>query len=467
VRFLDWAAEAGQRVWQLLPLGPTGAGYSPYTIQSVFAGNPLLISPGRLEQRGWLPAGTVGEAAGGATNRIDFQRVIPWKERLLRQSWSHFQAGASLADRRELQAFVEHPGQAEWLQDWALFAALKQKFQDRGWPDWDDGLRRRSAAALRAATRDVAEELAYQRYLQFLFFTQWTAVHEGARQRGIAVLGDVPFYVDHDSADVWKRPELFQLTPDGRPRKVAGVPPDAFSEQGQRWGNPLYDWDRLAADGYRWWISRVQAALRQADWVRLDHFRAFESYWEIDADRPGAMDGCWRPGPGEPLFDALRREIGELPLVAEDLGDITPEVRRLRDRLGLAGMRILQFGIGDPASEHHPNRHPENSVVYTGTHDNDTARGWFEALDAGERGRIRDILWADDASVVRRLIETGYGSASRVAIVPLQDLFDLGSEARMNLPGVEGDNWSWRARPECFTLQLAAALRNLAASTGR
>jgi 4-alpha-glucanotransferase len=467
VRFLDWAAEAGLTVWQLLPLGPTGPGASPYDCQSAFAGNPLLISLERLVHSGLLPSRSLDPLPDSTEDRADFDLVARVKHSRLRDSWKHFRSSAAEETRREFDAFVDHPGTRHWLEDWSLYAALKEHHGGASWFEWDEEIRLRRPPAVRRAARDLREEIAYQRYLQFLFCRQWHGVRRAAHRRGIALYGDVPFYVAHDSADVWSHRELFRLDEGGRASKVAGVPPDYFSETGQRWGNPVYCWDRLAERGHDWWIDRIRANLRLVDLLRLDHFRGFAAYWEIDADEATAAGGRWTPGPGRSLFDAIRGALGSLPLVAEDLGLITPDVETLREELGLPGMHVLQFGFEDEESVHHPSHHRENAVVYTGTHDNDTLRGWFDDLEPPTRDRVLSHLDCGPGEMAWRMIEQAYRSPARLAIVPLQDLLGLGSEARMNVPGVKGDNWRWRVRFSRLTLELAAELRALRRACGR
>jgi 4-alpha-glucanotransferase len=467
LRFLDRARDSGLGAWQLLPLSPTGPGHSPYAGLSSFAGNPSLISPQTLERSGWLPRGCVADAPAFEHGRVDFARAAPWRSRLLDEAWRHFRRKASPAARRALEAFIEHPDQSEWLEDWALFAALRERERERPWFDWDGELRRREPGAMRAARGELGQRVAFHRFIQFVFFRQWSAVRRAARRRGIELMGDLPYYVAHDSADVWARQELFRLDGSGRALTVGGVPPDYFSKTGQRWGNPTYDWSRLEQTDYDWWISRLRANLRQVDRLRLDHFRGFAAYWEIDASERTAVRGRWVAGPGRDLFDAVRERLGALPLIAEDLGVITPDVDALREALGLPGMQVLQFAFPEPSNRHLPEQHPPRSVVYTGTHDNDTTRGWFEKLDLGQRQRVLSYLRTTPDDVVWRMVEAAYRSAAELAVVPLQDFLGLGSEARMNRPGTRRGNWAWRITPRAFTRKLAARLSDLARETGR
>ena len=467
LRFLDWVAESGQSVWQLLPLGPTGPDHSPYAPRSSFAGNPTLISPELLADEGWLAGDAPESPPSSAADAVDFERVGPWKRELLRRAWDGFSKSGGERARRDLEAFVEHPDQAGWLEDWTLYAALKERFAGSDWSSWDAGLRLREPAALGEASRRLRERTDYHRFLQFVFFRQWEALRVEARRRGIELVGDLPYYPAYDSADVWAHPELFRLDAEGLPLQVAGVPPDYFSEDGQRWGNPIFRWDRIAADGYAWWIDRLRANLRLVDRVRLDHFRAYAAYWEIGAAEPTAVNGRWVAGPGRAPFDAARRSLGRLPLLAEDLGLITDDVRDLRRELDLPGMRVLQFGFGDGESDHLPERHPPQAVAYTGTHDNDTLRGWFRGLDETRRNEVLRYLRTDERGMSWRAIEAVYDSPARLVVVPLQDLFELGSEARMNRPGRAEGNWRWRADESRFTLRLASRLRALCLRTAR
>ncbi len=466
-RFLDWAAEAGQSVWQILPLGPTGSGDSPYSGLSAHAGNPWLISAERLARQGWLPRAEISSPPRFSATRVAFDRAIPWKREVLHRSWLHFSSARGTDETRRLEAFVEHQDQRGWLEEWALYAALRERHGGRPWWDWGPDLARRDPDALRAARTGLAAELAEQRYYQFAFFEQWEAVRAEANARGLSILGDLPFYVSRDSADVWSRPELFQLDAAGRPLAVAGVPPDYFSADGQLWGHPLYRWEVMEASAYGWWIERFRSGLRLADRLRLDHFRGFIAYWEVSAAAKTAAGGRWVAGPGRSLFDACRRALGGLPFVAEDLGAITEDVSTLRRELGLPGMRVWQFSFDDEGSAHSPHDYTQNDIAYSGTHDNDTLRGWFDRLPPVARRRVLEALQSTPQDVVRRAVDALYASAAGLVILPLQDVFESGSAARMNRPGTPEGNWSWRAGDSEFTLDRARRLRRLAESTGR
>ena len=465
IAFLDWAASAGIGLWQVLPLNPPGYGNSPYGCLSSVAGNPLLISPQRLLQDGLITSEVVGAVPHFDDQHVEFDAVRIWKGRLLRAAWERFHSGDWPAMRRELSHFEAE--EREWLDDFALYMAIKERQDFSPWWEWSGGLAHREPAALKKARRELNSEVRFQKFIQFLFFRQWRTVREAAASRNITIMGDVPIYVAHDSADVWANRELFQLDEQGAPIVVAGVPPDYFSATGQRWGNPLYRWDALQQTGYRWWITRIRTNLEMTDLVRLDHFRGFAAYWEIPAHEPTAIHGRWMPGPGKALFDALRAALGGLPLVAEDLGFITPEVHELRHLTGLPGMRVLQFGFGQPDSPHLPHRFESRSVVYTGTHDNDTARGWFERAPENERELARVYLGDDCRDFSWALIRAAYTSVADTAIVPIQDVLGLGSEARMNTPGDPLHNWRWRLAAGTLARDLAERLRRLAEITGR
>jgi 4-alpha-glucanotransferase len=444
--FLDWLVSAGQTIWQVLPLGPTGYGASPYGTLSAFAGNPLLISPEKLVEDGLAPHSGLEGAPDFPADRVDWNRVRSWKERLFRSAWQ--QASRSTRVREELEVFRSAPEQQSWLADWARFAA-------------------RHVAGPGASPEVLSAEVEYQEFLQLNFFRQWERLRQEARRRGILLLGDVPIYVSPGSVDIETHPELFALDENGRALDVGGVPPDFFSQTGQLWGYPLYRWDRMAQDGYSWWIERLRAAFRMTDIVRLDHFRAFAAYWAVPAAETTAVNGRGVRGPGKKLFDAVRRALGDVPLVAEDLGTITPDVRRLLARLRLPGMKVLQFAFYEPDSPYLPHRHVPNAVVYTGTHDNDTTRGWWGTLDPDARRRVRDYLGSTGAEIEWDLIRAAYASVADRAIVPLQDVFGLGSEARMNTPAEAEGNWSWRAREVDFMSDRNARLRGLAELAGR
>jgi 4-alpha-glucanotransferase len=470
VWWLDWLAAGGQRIWQVLPLGPTGYGDSPYQSFSSFAGNPYLISLARLQRDGWLDAGDLGDDPFGP-GRVDFGPVIEVRLAALQRAAERWHARATAADRERFDAFRARA--SGWLDDFALFMALKELHGGRAWVEWQPALRGRDPAAIRAAREVHAGVIERHMLWQHWFDEQWADVRSAAAERGISILGDVPIFVAYDSADTWAAQSLFELDEAGRPTVVAGVPPDYFSATGQRWGNPLYRWDRHAERGFDWWIARVRRTLEQVDLLRIDHFRGFEAYWEIPADEPTAVRGRWLPGPGGALFEALRGALasgsnGQLPIVAEDLGVITPGVEALRDAFGLPGMKVLQFAFAGSASDPYlPHNYPRNAVVYTGTHDNDTSAGWYAKAPAGERDRLRRYLDHDGSRPAWALWRLAQASVADTAIAPLQDLLELGSEGRMNTPGASAGNWGWRFAWEDLPPDLSERMLELVRLFGR
>ncbi len=477
-RWLERLAGMSQRLWQILPLGPTGYGDSPYQTLSTFAGNPLLISLDALRESGLVDAGQVDALPRFPEEHVDFGGVIGPRTRLLREVAAEFQRRAMPELTSGYEEFAET--QRAWLDDYALFVSLKAHFDGRPWTEWPADAGRREAGVLAAARRTLADAIDQARVLQFLFHEQWMRLRHTARRLGISIIGDLPIFVAHDSADVWCHPELFLLAADGRPTVVAGVPPDYFSQTGQRWGNPLYPWDVHEEQGFAWWIARLAQAFSLVDILRIDHFRGFAASWEIPADRPTAEQGRWVPGPGRKLFDAATAALGRPPIIAEDLGVITPDVEALRDGLGLPGMRILQFAFGDDpqAEAYRPESYPANCVVYTGTHDNDTTVGWYHS-DPGrdstrsaeqiarEQHLVRTALACDGSEIHWDLIALALRSPADTAIYPLQDVLGLGTEARMNVPGREAGNWTWRFRWDQLTPTIEDRLEGLTRASGR
>lgn len=460
-RFIDWLAGAGQSYWQVLPLVHVDGGGSPYNGLSAMAGNPLLIDLAALAGEGLLDPRSA-EDAPGTDDRVDFEAVSRWKGERLDAAHRAWRDGAAPALAGPFSRYrAEHAG---WLADFALFRALRAHHEGAPWTAWEARLRDRVPEALRAWRERLATEVERAEFEQFLFDRQWRALRRYAGARGVRIIGDIPIFVAHDSADVWAHPELFRLGAEGAPEVVSGVPPDYFSETGQRWGNPLYRWDRMRARRFDWWAGRFRRMLQWADLVRVDHFRGFEACWEIPAEEATALNGRWVPGPGAELFHEVERSLGPLPVIAEDLGLITPEVDALREELGYPGMRVLQFAYdGDPRNPHLPANHPRDSVAYTGTHDNDTALGWWRSASDEERvragGEGGEIHW--------RLIEAAFGSAASLAVVPLQDVLGLGSEARMNTPGTDVGNWRWRVREGALTEAARERLRDATLRSGR
>ena len=476
--FVEVLARAGQRLWQVLPLGPTGYGDSPYQCFSAFAGNPLLISLDLLVDQGLLAESDVRGAYRFDEGTIDFPTVIAHRLALWPRALERFAtAPASLRDRFE--GFCT--AQAGWLDDFALFMAVKARHQYLAWTMWEPDIARREPAAVARWSVECAQEIQLNKLTQFLFFEQWQGVRDACHSRSIDIMGDLPIFVAHDSADVWARREWFQLEPDGRPTVVAGVPPDYFSASGQLWGNPHYRWDALARTGYAWWVERFRALLDLVDRVRIDHFRGFEASWEVPYGATTAVRGVWAKGPGAALFEAVRLglQTERLPFVAENLGVITPAVEALRERFGLPGMAILQFAFGtDPqAPDFKPHNFPRNRVVYTGTHDNDTTLGWWtgdvghstrSSLDlVNERELARRYLPITGSEVHWDFIRAALASVADTAIVPVQDLLGLGSEARMNEPGTIGGNWRWRMLPGQLSDDIAGRLALLAETYDR
>lgn len=442
--WVDALAAAGQKWWQILPLGPTGFGDSPYQCFSAFAGNPLLVSPELLVGDKLLNGADLA-AARFPAERVDFGPVIVWKNQVLDLAWEHFRSTPSHALQSAFVEFTQR--QARWLDDYALFMALKDALGGRSWLEWPADLRLRDPASLEEARRELAEAIAAQQFRQFLFFRQWRRLRDHVHERGLKILGDIPIFVSSDSADVWANPQYFLLDKERRPTVVAGVPPDYFSATGQLWGNPLYDWPNLAASGYEWWIERLRACLEMVDLIRLDHFRGFEASWQVPAAAANAIIGQWVKSPGHALLMAVREALGQVPILAEDLGVITPEVEALRLEFELPGMRILQFAFdGKSDNRFLPHNYVSHTAVYTGTHDNDTTHGWFQTAPEHERDCVRRYLARDGHDIAWDLIRLAWSSVAEIAIAPLQDVLDLGSEARMNFPGKPAGNWTWRVK---------------------
>jgi 4-alpha-glucanotransferase len=443
-RFADWLESAGQTIWQVLPLGPTSYGDSPYQCLSAFAGNTNLISLGNLISDGWIKESDLAKPPDFPIHEVDYGPVIEYHNAKLQLAYEHYKTTAN--DERK-NAFHEWCGQnASWLEDWVLFFALKNDHGGKPWVEWESGLALRDKSALTAAKERLSDQLEKQRFLQWLFFTQWNTLKTYVNDRNIRLVGDVPIFVAHDSCDVWANRDRFYLDDEGNPTVIAGVPPDYFSETGQRWGNPLYHWDVMKAGGYEWWIARFKATLSMVDLVRIDHFRGFDAYWEIPASEPTAVNGKWVSGPGIDFFHALNSALGELPIIAEDLGEITKEVVELRDALGLPGMKILQFAWSNPENAFLPHNHPVNCVVYSGTHDNNTTLGWWLDGEADDHAKdfVREYLDKDVDEPHWTLIRLGMRSSAHTFVAPLQDVLGYGADTRMNTPGKESGNWGWR-----------------------
>jgi 4-alpha-glucanotransferase len=466
----DWVNlldQARQTLWQVLPLGPTGYGDSPYQSFSSFAGNPYLISLEELVEMGLLDQQTLDQAPQLPNERVDYGAIYHWKIPLLRIVAASFAKRATPDFAAEFAAFCRE--QAEWLDDFALFMALKDAHGGAAWNQWAMPLRSRQPAALAAARKEHNEAIYAHQLNQWLFYRQWLRLKGFANAKGIQIIGDIPIFVAMDSADTWANPQLFFLDEEYQPSVVAGVPPDYFSATGQLWGNPLYRWEAIRQAGYTWWLRRIQAALRLYDIVRIDHFRGFAGYWEVPASEATAINGRWVTGPGADFFQVVQSELGELPIIAEDLGEITPDVIALRDQFGLPGMKILQFAFSTDASDKFlPHNFARNFVVYTGTHDNDTTVGWYRhSATDHERDHFRRYLRTDGHDAAWTMLDAAWGSVARIAIAPLQDLLSLDSEARMNLPGRADGNWAWRFTPEQLTGYILARLRETTLLFGR
>lgn len=466
--WIDQLHEVGQSWWQALPLGPTGYGNSPYQSMSSFVGNELLISPDWLIEDGLLRASDC-TAPSFSEIAVDYGMVIPFKPRLLERAWINF----STAGRGELRAAFEKfcHDQAHWLEDYALFRVLKAKYNGAYYLDWPAELVKRVPAALAQARRDLASHNDQVRFAQFLLFRQGERLKKHAHAKGVRLIGDLPFFVSPDSSDVWANPELFLLDEQQRPHFVAGVPPDYFSSQGQLWGNPVYNWDVLRQTGYRWCIDRIRALLAHVDVIRLDHFRGFAGAWHVPAGATTAQYGQWVPGPGADFFNAVKRELGILPFIAEDLGLITPDVCALRDQFEVPGTRVLQFAFdGRSDNPYLPHNYVPNTVVYTGTHDNPTSRGWYEGLPPYQRQNLWRYLKSpegESGQVAWDLMRLAWSSVAALAVAPLQDLLSLGPEARMNVPGRPEGNWTWRCTEEMLSSPAFHSLRELTRSSNR
>lgn len=470
LEFVEFLAAAKQHVWQVLPLSPTGFGNSPYASSSAFAGNPCLISLEFLVDWGWIEADRIAALRGSGGN-VDFEDVEQRKLPLLYEAAENFvdrgaQDPGMLEQWRRFQAFCR--AEANWLNDYALYAELRRRFKTGAWIEWPEPIRRRDPESLAKVAAESGRALAQEQALQFAFAVQWNNLRTAAAKHAIRILGDVAIFVNMDSADVWTHPEIFELDENLKPVHIAGVPPDYFSPTGQRWGNPLYRWDVLAQQGFEWWVNRIRRSHELYDLIRLDHFRGFEAYWSIPAHEETAINGEWVKAPGLDLFQRLETALGPLPLVAEDLGLITPEVDALRTELAMPGMRVMQFGFSDKGAHMHlPHQFAPETLAYTGTHDNDTTQGWWNTLGERERSAVEALLGPLNDQPVWPMIRAAAGSVAKLAIVPAQDLLELGSEARMNTPAVPRGNWSWRVPEGSWRPELAQRLAEIVDVTDR
>ena len=464
--FVDFLSKARQKYWQILPLGPTGYADSPYQCFSAHAGNPNLIDLDLLVRGGLLEKRDLETLPHIPEGKVDYEAIQHMREPLLRKAWQTFIEHADEPTRLGYRNFLKE--QAGWINDYALFRAIKAARGQKPWYQWEIPLRRREPAAMKAAYQEFSGETDYQKFLQFQFFRQWIALREYAHSRAIRIIGDIPLYVALDSADAWSNTGIFEFDENLDPVRVGGVPPDYFSETGQLWGNPLFRWDVLKETGYRWWIDRIRTNLFLYDIIRIDHFRGFAAYWAVPYGEKTAIRGDWVPCPGMEFFEAMQHEFGDLPIIAEDLGVITPDVEELRDGFGLSGMKILQFAFdSEEANDYIPHNYIKNCIVYTGTHDNDTVLGWYQSASEKDRKHLLDYIDGKKEEIHWSLIRLAWASVANTAIVPMQDLLGLGTEARMNLPGTTTTNWQWRASASAFSPALAERLAGLTQLFGR
>lgn len=456
--FVDWLKAAGQKYWQVLPVGPTGYGDSPYQSFSTFAGNPLLIDLDGLVSMGLITKKQCDDADYGADpTYVDFDKVTATKMALLRAAYEKFDENVGYT------AFIKN--EAEWLDDYALFMAIKAENKQVSWTEWPDDIRLRQPEAISAAAERLEKESGFWKFLQYIFYSQWEKLKGYANKNGIQIIGDIPIYVSPDSSDVWANTYLYQMDHNGNPKAVAGVPPDYFSATGQLWGNPLYDWDAMKKEKYSWWISRIEKAAKLYDIVRIDHFRAFDTYWSVPYGEKTAVNGKWEQGPGMDLWNAVKEKLGDANIIAEDLGDIFDSVKELLKASGFPGMRVLQFGFNPESNDndHLPHRYPENSVCYTGTHDNSTVIGWYKAADPKSRAMLKKYIKPLPFEKLNRaMIRELYKSRTGLAIVPMQDVVGLDDRARMNIPSTLGGNWKWRAKKSYFSEKNAAFMKDMA-----
>jgi 4-alpha-glucanotransferase len=458
--WIDFLSSTGCGLWQILPLGPTGYGDSPYQCFSSFAGNPYLISPDGLLEDDLLHPDDLVDRPAFPQDHVDFGNVIPWKLGLLDRSFIRFQHSHSANLKTEMEQFqAQH---AAWLDDFSIFMALKEAHDGNPWHTWEEPLRTRQPEAIASVRKRLDIDIQRQIYRQFIFFRQWSKLLAHAHHANIQLIGDIPIFVAHDSADVWSQPHLFHLDRSGKPTVVAGVPPDYFAPTGQLWGNPLYRWEVHAGDGYAWWVQRIKATLDQVDIIRIDHFRGFAGYWEVPGTAKTAEFGRWVPGPGKDFFQSIYRSLGDLPFIAEDLGVITPDVEEIRDSFNLPGMRILQFGFDStPEDPFLPHHYPVNCVVYTGTHDNDTALGWYNRVSDKDKAFFRSYMHRDGSDFSWDLIRGVWSSVAIFGLAPMQDFLNLGNEARMNYPGNPSGNWKWRMQNDAQNPDLSRKIRDL------
>jgi 4-alpha-glucanotransferase len=464
--FIDWLVTAGQSVWQMLPVGPIGITNSPYLSLSAFAGNPLLLDLQELVNHGWLEKKELSNSYDFPDLRVDYSKVKSVRMAILEKSAKNFFKSGDPEDHKQFETFCEI--EKSWLNDYALFQVLDNKFKGTAWTSWDQNLSRRNKSALLNISEELSEQMRFHMFTQWCFVCQWRSLKKYANDRGIKLVGDIPIFVAHHSTDVWVQPKAYHLDKNGFPTVVAGVPPDYFSSTGQRWGNPIYRWKKMKTDNYNWWSERFRRTFELFDIMRIDHFRGFESYWEIQAEEKNAIKGRWVKGPDIDFFKKVQNKLGGLPIIAEDLGIITPKVHALREKLDFPGMKVLQFAFsGGPENNYLPHNYKQNCVVYTGTHDNDTTQGWYEKASNHERDFVRRYCITDGKNIHCDLIKLALQSAADIAIIPFQDVIGLGSEGRMNFPGTSKGNWEWRFTWDQVGPEPAKWLYDLSALFGR
>jgi 4-alpha-glucanotransferase len=463
-RFIDFLVEAGQSLWQVFPLGPTGYGDSPYQCFSAFAGNPLLVSPDKLKEEGLLSDDELNNPPKSDLKKVDFGNVIEYKKKLLRTAFNNYKNNSNGLDK-DFNGFCEE--HKEWLDDFSLFIACKDAHNGVVWSEWDKGLVHRDENVMKEWSEKLSDDILYHKFVQFVFFRQWKELKDYVNQKGIKIIGDMPIFIAYDSADLWANKELFTVDENGKLTSVAGVPPDYFSETGQLWGNPLYKWDEMEKDEFLWWRKRFSSLLELVDIIRIDHFRGFEAYWKIPGDAETAIDGKWIKAPGDKLFEIVKKYLGDLPILAEDLGVITPEVDALRDQFGFPGMKVLQFAFGTGMERKFlPHNFIPNCVVYTGTHDNDTTKAYFEKEKLNKESDIfehtQKYLNFNGEELLTELIRTAYASVANIVVIPMQDILNLGGEARMNFPStLGGGNWAWRFTWDQIAIEIEKKYKDL------
>jgi 4-alpha-glucanotransferase len=464
-KFVDFLIESGQKLWQILPLGPTGFGDSPYQCFSAYAGNPLLIDFEVLYQEGWLTQKDLLLKTTFDDSSVDYGKIFTFKYPLLKKAFVNFRKNTGI-DKTKFTIFCRK--NIHWLDDYSLFMALKEHFKNEPWTNWENKIKMRHDDTVNYYIEHLSEEIEFQKFIQYIFFKQWTELKSYANRNYIQIIGDVPIYISLDSADAWINSDIFLFDEHCNPIEVAGVPPDYFSETGQLWGNPIFNWDRLKETGFEWWLNRIKANLILYDIVRIDHFRGFEAYWSVNYGETTAVNGQWKLAPGKELFETIREKLGEIPIIAEDLGIITEKVEELRDNFQLPGMKVLQFAFDrDPKNDYLPHNYPKNCIVYTGTHDNDTIKSWYEQSDKIDKDFINNYLNFDERNISWSLIRLAWASTADIAITPLQDILNLGGESRMNTPGEAVGNWTWRLKKDQLTTEIAHNLKAMTEIYGR